>query len=78
MGSIFPRDGCSTILEIGVGTGRVAKPLQDRNPKIVGVDISRGMIQRAREKRIERLILADASHLPIRARSLIQLQLSIS
>jgi hypothetical protein len=27
------------------------------------------MIQRAREKRIERLILADASHLPIRTKS---------
>lgn len=67
--SILARDGCSTILEIGVGTGRVAKPLQDRNLKIVGLDISRGMIQRAREKRIQRLILADASHLPIRARS---------
>ena len=67
--SVLARDGCSTILEIGVGTGRVAKPLQDMNLKIVGVDISRGMIQRAREKKIERLILADASHLPIRARS---------
>ena len=68
--SILATDGCSTILEIGVGTGRVAKPLQDRNLKIVGVDISRGMIQRAKEKGIERLILADASHLPVRARSL--------
>ena len=68
--SILARDGCDTILEIGVGTGRIAKPLQDMGLNIVGVDISRGMIQRAREKRIERLIMADASHLPIRARSL--------
>jgi SAM-dependent methyltransferase len=52
-----------------VVTGRVAKPLQDYNLKVVGVDISRGMIQRAREKKIERLILGDASHLLVRARS---------
>jgi len=67
--SVLAGDGCSTVLEIGVGTGRVAKPLQDCNLKIIGMDISSGMIRKAREKRIERLILGDANHLPLRARS---------
>jgi SAM-dependent methyltransferase len=67
--SVLLKDGCSSILEIGIGTGRVAKPLQDRDFRIVGLDISMGMLLKAKEKKIERLILADANHLPIRAKS---------
>jgi SAM-dependent methyltransferase len=67
--SILLRDRCKSIMEVGVGTGRVAKPLQDRGFEIVGIDISRGMIHKAREKNIHGLILAEANHLPIKKKS---------
>jgi ubiquinone/menaquinone biosynthesis C-methylase UbiE len=66
---ILLRDGCSSIIEVGVGTGRVAKPLQERGFEIVGLDISRGMLLKAREKRVLRLILADSDYLPIKEKS---------
>jgi ubiquinone/menaquinone biosynthesis C-methylase UbiE len=66
---ILLRNGCSSIIEVGVGTGRVAKPLQERGFEVVGVDVSRGMLLKAREKGILRLILADADYLPIKKRS---------
>jgi ubiquinone/menaquinone biosynthesis C-methylase UbiE len=68
--SITSRDGCSSIIEIGVGTGRIAKPLQERGLRTVGVDISKGMLLKAREKKIRELILADANNLPIREKSI--------
>jgi SAM-dependent methyltransferase len=59
-------DGVRLILEAGVGTGRIALPLQQRNFGIFGVDLSRGMLMKAREKGIHTVILADANHLPLR------------
>jgi len=41
--------GCSTILDVGVGTGRFAKPLSDLGFEIVGIDISRKMMLKARQ-----------------------------
>lgn len=67
--SILLRDSCKSIIEVGVGTGRVAKPLQDRGFEIVGLDISKGMIHKAREKNVHGLILAEANHLPIKNKS---------
>jgi ubiquinone/menaquinone biosynthesis C-methylase UbiE len=67
--SILRRDNCSSIVEVGVGTGRVAKPLQERGLDIVGLDVSRGMLLKAREKGVLRLILADADFLPLREKS---------
>lgn len=52
--SVLLKDGCSSILEIGIGTGRVAKPLQDRDFRIVRLDISMGMLLKAKEKKIDR------------------------
>ena len=48
--NILLRDNCSSIMEVGVGTGRVAKPLQERSFEIVGLDVSKGMLLKAREK----------------------------
>ena len=59
-------DGVSHILEAGIGTGRIALPLQQRNFSIFGVDLSRGMLRKAREKGIHTVVLADANHLPLR------------
>ena len=54
------------ILEAGVGTGRIAGPLQDRGLEIVGLDLSRGMLSRARAKDVANLLLADANTPPFR------------
>jgi SAM-dependent methyltransferase len=64
--AILNRDGVRRILEAGVGTGRIAVPLQQRQFEILGVDLARGMLSKAREKGVEGLILADANHLPLR------------
>jgi ubiquinone/menaquinone biosynthesis C-methylase UbiE len=60
----------SRILEIGVGTGRIALPLAAHVRQIVGADLSRQMMQRLREKRTTEpiaLIEADATRLPFAA-----------
>lgn len=48
------------VLEIGVGTGRFAQPLQNAGFEIVGIDISRKMAAKAKEKDVEQLLLVDA------------------
>jgi ubiquinone/menaquinone biosynthesis C-methylase UbiE len=59
----------STILEVGVGTGRVARPLVDRGVRVVGVDASRGMLGRAAAKGLPYLVRGDAYCLPFPDRS---------
>lgn len=56
--------GAGRILEAGVGTGRIAAPLQKRNFEVVGADISRNMLQKARMKGVKGLLMADANYLP--------------
>lgn len=56
-----------SILEIGIGTGRVALPLAPYVRSITGADISRNMMQRLREKQKSEAIYlaqADAMRLP--------------
>jgi ubiquinone/menaquinone biosynthesis C-methylase UbiE len=55
-----------TILDVGVGTGRFAKPLSDLGFEIVGIDLSRKMMSKAKQKGIHDLILADAHCMPFR------------
>ena len=52
------------ILEVGVGTGRIASPLQNHGFDIVGLDISRRMLSRARAKGVTTVMLADVTELP--------------
>jgi len=61
---ILSRDGCRRILEVGVGTGRIAKPLMGRSFELVGVDFSRGMLAKAQRKGVEDLVMGEANHLP--------------
>jgi ubiquinone/menaquinone biosynthesis C-methylase UbiE len=61
--------GVSSILEVGVGTGRIAKPLSDRDLEITGVDASKGMLAKARDKGLPRLLRGSGYHLPFRDRS---------
>ena len=55
----------SEVLEIGVGTGAVARPLAALGHEMWGIDLSRAMLTRA-AGRIEWLVEGDASRLPFR------------
>ena len=61
--------GCRTVLDAGVGTGRFAVPLRGRGFEIVGVDLSLGMMGRARNKGLSALVRANVLRLPIADRS---------
>jgi SAM-dependent methyltransferase len=53
-----------SLLDVGVGTGRFAKPLQDLGLRVAGVDVSRGMMAKAKQKGVTDLFLADVHNLP--------------
>ena len=57
--------GCAT-LEVGVGTGRWARPLQTNGINVVGVDVSREMIAQGVRLGLNRVMLAEAGRLPFR------------
>jgi ubiquinone/menaquinone biosynthesis C-methylase UbiE len=61
------------VLEVGVGTGRLALPLVQRGMQITGVDLSPLMLQRLLEKAARgprpSLSIGDATRLPFRSRS---------
>ena len=58
------------LLEIGIGTGRMAVPLAAAGVRVAGIDISPKMLAVLREKRGDvDVMLAEASHPPLRARS---------
>lgn len=56
--------GAKEVLEGGVGTGRYALPLLRRGFRMTGVDISREMLRRSREKGLDRVLLGDLHRLP--------------
>jgi SAM-dependent methyltransferase len=59
----------SHVLELGIGTGRIAVPLAAHVGRVVGVDVARPMLARLRSKTAEPRIvplLADALALPFR------------
>lgn len=57
---------CKIILDAGAGTGRFAKPLQDRKFEVIGVDISKKMIEVAKRKGTLNLFIGDVCFLPFR------------
>lgn len=60
------------ILELGVGSGRLALPLRDRGQWVLGVDASPAMLRRLRDRDLARrctLLRADLARLPLRAAS---------
>lgn len=61
--------GWKSILEVGVGTGRIAQPLGELGFHVVGVDASHGMLARAAKKGIPYLVRGTAKSLPFRDRS---------
>jgi SAM-dependent methyltransferase len=60
--------GKAPVLEVGVGTGRMALPLVARGIRMVGLDLSPSMLARLRENAGGRtpfpLVIADATRLP--------------
>jgi SAM-dependent methyltransferase len=69
MAATFRGWGVRRVLEVGVGTGRVAGPLGARGFEVTGVDASRRMLARAREKGIPRLVRGSAYRLPFAPRA---------
>jgi len=61
--------GCRTVLDAGVGTGRFAVPLGGRGFEVVGVDLSLGMMARARTKGVIALVRANVLRLPLADRA---------
>jgi SAM-dependent methyltransferase len=53
-----------SLLEVGVGTGRIARPLSEAGFTVTGIDASRGMLRQARAKGIARLVRGNAYRLP--------------
>jgi len=66
---MLTKHGCNSLLEIGVGTGRIALPLIKSGYEVTGVDISRRMMEKARAKGMRSLFLAEGSNAPFRERS---------
>ena len=66
---VLTKHACHSILEIGVGTGRVALPLIRSGYEVTGIDISRRMMEKAGEKGVESLFLAEGSKAPFRKES---------
>src|SRR5438132_8717109 len=58
--------GCSTMLDVGIGTGRFAEYLSNSGFDVVGSDVSLSMMAKAREKGVRNLVQADAHYLPFR------------
>lgn len=55
-----------SLLEVGVGTGRIAQPLVEEGLDVTGLDASRGMLRRAAGKGLPRLVQGSAIRLPFR------------
>src|SRR5207302_1875128 len=57
------------VLDIGVGTGRYAVPLQKSGIRVVGVDISRLMVEFGLAKGLRDVVFAEGAHVPFGPRS---------
>jgi SAM-dependent methyltransferase len=47
---LFERSGGGPVLELGIGTGRIALPLSQRGVRVHGIDLSQAMVAKLREK----------------------------
>ncbi len=57
------------VLEVGVGTGLLAIPLQKRGVNLIGIDISPLMMAQGAKQGLRSVLVADALHLPFKAKS---------
>ena len=61
--------GSESVLDVGTGTGRFSKPMSELGFRVTGVDVSRRMLLKAREKGMGGLVLGDAYSLPFKDKS---------
>jgi ubiquinone/menaquinone biosynthesis C-methylase UbiE len=62
--------GAARLLEVGIGTGRMAVPLAARGARVTGIDISPAMLNVLRGKRRDiDAVLAEAARPPFRERA---------
>jgi SAM-dependent methyltransferase len=65
--AIEPYCGPGPVLEVGVGTGAIAKPLRDRLGRTVfGADLSGEMLNHARTRLGATVVRSDVARLPVR------------
>src|SRR5689334_22433974 len=58
------------LVEVGIGTGRIAVPLAEAGIRVVGIDIATSMLAQARSKRADlAVVVADATAPPFRTAS---------
>src|SRR5438128_11985844 len=62
--------GCTTILDVGIGTGRFAEYLRNWGVDVVGIDVSLSMTAKPGEKGDRNLVPADDHYLPSRRRDI--------
>ena len=70
-GFVAARCGSGPVLELGVGTGRLARPLGELGLPVIGVDASASMLRRCARRCSQlpvRSIQADMAALPLRGR----------
>lgn len=63
--------GAERLLEVGIGTGRITRPLMERGVRVAGIDIAPKMVAKLREQLSADhlqpdLMLGDATRLPLR------------
>src|SRR3990172_4488144 len=63
--------GADRLLEAGIGTGRITRPVMERGVRVTGIDLAPRMIARLREQLTPQhlppdLIYGDATRLPLR------------
>ena len=63
------RAGADRVLELGVGTGRIARPLAERGLRVTGIDISTRMLARLQEQAAPGaeidVLIGDVTRLPV-------------
>ncbi len=64
---VLERCGVGPVLELGVGTGRLAQPLTDGGATVIGIDASAAMLSLCPVEAARYRILADMRSLPFRA-----------
>lgn len=62
-------EGCRTVLDVGTGTGRFALPVSALGFEVTGVDVSRRMLLKGREKGLSQVVLGDAYSLPFQEKA---------
>lgn len=54
------------VLDVGVGTGRFAKPLLGHGFEVTGIDVSKGMVKLAKGKGVKELVIGDVCRMPFK------------